>query len=309
MQRGWTSLPLSSLLKASLSCCQSPPDSIGHYSCSQGCPDADVEVGEENDADYYGGLSEKVKEAYVNKYVKRDGRVKPSRQGAYVLALAYDMVPEEIKPRLAAHLAKMVKDNGNHLDTGFLSTPHLCQVLCDNGYEDIAFEVLNQDTIPSWLYEVKKGATSVWEAWDCIKADGTLRKGMSFNHYAFGAIGEWLYRYIAGIGLDEENPGGKHIVLSPHPGGGLTEAQAVYQSSHGKIRSAWKLLEGQMTYGVIVPANSTATVRLPGAVRAGVSEANRPLEEAEGVSRVSQGTGEVTLQVGSGSYEFRYKYT
>jgi len=266
-------------------------------------------LGKDDDADYYGGLSEKVKEAYVNKYVKRDGRVKPSRQGAYVLALAYDMVPEGIKPRLAAHLAKMVKDNGNHLDTGFLSTPHLCQVLCDNGYEDIAFEVLNQDTIPSWLYEVKKGATSVWEAWDCIKADGTLRKGMSFNHYAFGAIGEWLYRYVAGIGLDEENPGGKHIVLSPHPGGGLTEAQAVYQSSHGKIGSAWKLLEGQMTYGVIVPANSRATVRLPGAVRAGVSEDNRPLEEAEGVSRVSQGTGEVTLQVGSGSYEFRYKYT
>jgi alpha-L-rhamnosidase len=132
---------------------------------------------------------------------------------------------------------------------------------------------------------------------------------MSFNHYAFGAIGEWLYRYIAGIGLDEENPGGKHIVLSPHPGGGLTEAQAVYQSSRGKIRSAWRLLEGQMTYGVIVPANSTATVRLPGAVKAEVRENNGPLEKAEGVSKISQGTGEVTLQVGSGSYEFRYRYT
>ena len=265
-------------------------------------------LGKHNDAEYYRGLSERVRAAYLKRYVKDNGRIRPSRQGAYVLALAYDMVPEEIRPRLAAHLAKMVKDNGNHLDTGFLSTPHLCQALCDSGYEELAFQVLNQDTIPSWLYEVTKGATSVWETWDCIKADGMLRKGMSFNHYAFGAIGAWLYCYIAGIGLDEENPGGKHIILSPHPGGGLTEAQAEYQSSHGEIRSAWKLLEGRMTYSVIVPANSTASVHLPKAVRAEVSEGNRLLEEAEGISKVSQETGGVTLQVGSGSYEFRYKY-
>jgi alpha-L-rhamnosidase len=265
-------------------------------------------LGKENDAEYYWGLSEKVRAAYFKKYVKQNGRVKPSRQGAYVLALAFDMIPREIKPRLAAHLARMIKDKGNHLDTGFLSTPHLCQVLCDNGYEDSAFELLNQDTIPSWLYEVKRGATSVWEAWDCIKADGTLRKGMSFNHYAFGAIGEWLYRYIAGIGLDEENPGGKHIVLSPHPGGGLTEAHASYQSCHGEVKSAWKLLDGRMTYGVVVPANSSATVRLPGAIGSQVSLDNGPLEEAEGVSSVSQETGGVTLRIGSGSYEFRYKY-
>ncbi len=266
-------------------------------------------LGKDNDADYYGRLSQKVKEAYLRKYVKRNGRIRPSRHGAYVLALAYDIVPGQIKPRLAAHLAKLVKDRGNHLDTGFLSTPHLCQVLCDSGYEDSAFEVLNQDTIPSWLYEVKRGATSVWEAWDCIKADGKLRKGMSFNHYAFGAIGAWLYRYIAGIGLDEKNPGGKHIILSPHPGGGLSEARAAYQSPHGEVKSAWKLLEGHLTYSVSVPANSTATVRLPKAIRSQVSLGNGPLEEAEGVSRVIQETGGVTLQAGSGSYEFRYKYT
>jgi len=265
-------------------------------------------LGKVNDAQHYKELSGKVKEAYIKKCVDRDGRVKPSRQGAYVLALAHDMVPDEIKPRLAAHLAKLVKDRGNHLDTGFLATPHLCQVLCDNGYEGIAFEVLNQDTIPSWLYEVKKGATTVWEAWDCLKNDGKLRKGMSFNHYAFGAIGAWLYRYVAGIGLDEANPGGKHFILSPHPGGGLTEAQATYQSSYGEVRSAWKLSEGWMTCSITVPANSTANVRLPKAIKSGVSVDNRLLEEADGVSGVGQDTGGVTLQLGSGSYEFRYKY-
>jgi len=262
-------------------------------------------LGKDNDAEYYGDLSEKVKEAYLNKYIKKNGRIKPSRQGAYVLALIYDMVSEEMRPKLAAHLAKMIKDNDYHLDTGFLSTPHLCQVLCDNGYEDTAFKVLNQDTIPSWLYEVKSGATSVWEAWDCIRADGTLRKGMSFNHYAFGAVGEWLYRYIAGIGLDEENPGSKHIILSPHPGGGLTEAQAVYQSPYGEIKSSWKLSEGKMAYSITVPTNSTATVHFPGAKINDISEYNEPLEKAEGVSKISQEIGKITLQVGSGAYEFR----
>ena len=265
-------------------------------------------LGKEKEADYYKDLSEKVRAAYLKKYVKKDGRTKPSRQGAYVLALVYDMVPEEMRPKLAAHLAKRVKDNDYHLDTGFLSTPHLCQVLCDNGYEDIAFKVLNQDTIPSWLYEVRKGATSVWEAWDCIKADGKLRKGMSFNHYAFGAVGEWLYRYIAGIGLDEESPGYKHIILSPHPGDGLTEAQAVHQSPYGEIRSAWKLSEGKMTYGITVPANTIATVHLPLSKIDEISENNQPLRNAEGVLKSSQEIGKVTLHIGSGSYEFRYKY-
>jgi len=277
------------------------------YSCHLLSKIAGV-LGKHGDADYYGRLSEKVRAAYLKRYVKENGRMKPSRQGAYVLALAYDMVPEEMKPRLAARLAKMVKDNGNHLDTGFLSTPHLCQVLCDNGHSELAFELLNQDTIPSWLYEVYKGATTVWETWDCIKADGKLRKGMSFNHYAFGAVGSWLYRYIAGIMLDEHNPGGKHFILSPHPGGGLAEARATHQSPHGEVRSTWELHDGRMTYSVTVPANSTATVCLPDAAGAEISERNEPLEKAEGVSKVSMGAGAVTFEVGSGSYEFKYQY-
>jgi alpha-L-rhamnosidase len=265
-------------------------------------------LGKDKDAEYYRDLSEKVKAAYLKKYIKKNGRVKPSRQGAHVLALIYGMVPEEMRPKLAANLAKMIEDNDYHLDTGFLSTPHLCQVLCDNGYKDIAFKVLNQDTIPSWLYEVRKGATTVWETWDCIKSDGRLRKGMSFNHYAFGAVGEWLYRYIAGIVLDEENPAYKHIIFSPHPGDGLTKAKAVHQSLYGEIKSSWKLAEGIMTYSITVPVNSTATVHLPGAIRAQITENDRPLDEAEGVLNISQKSCEVTLRVGSGSYEFRYKY-
>jgi alpha-L-rhamnosidase len=131
---------------------------------------------------------------------------------------------------------------------------------------------------------------------------------MSFNHYAFGAVGEWLYRYIAGIGLDEKSPGYKHIILSPHPGDGLTEAQAEHQSPYGEIRSVWKLSEGKMTYGITIPVNTTATVHLPRAKIDEISENNQPLRNAEGVSKISHDIGKVTLEVGSGSYEFRYTY-
>jgi alpha-L-rhamnosidase len=131
---------------------------------------------------------------------------------------------------------------------------------------------------------------------------------MSFNHYAFGAVGEWLYRYIAGVGLNEESPGYKHIIFSPHPGEGLTEAQAVHQSPYGEIRSTWKLSEGKMTYSITIPANTTATVHLPRAKIDEISENNQPLRNAEGVLKSSQEIGKVTLQIGSGSYEFSYKY-
>ena len=136
---------------------------------------------------------QQVKRAYVRTYVRSDGRIRPSTQGAYVLALAFDMVPPELAPKLAAHLAKLVRKNDHHLSTGFPSTVHLCPVLCRYGYEDLAFALLNQDTAPSWLYQVKQGASTIWEEWDAKRPDGSLHKGTSFNHYAFGAVGDWLY--------------------------------------------------------------------------------------------------------------------
>ena len=131
----------------------------------------------------------------------RAAGVGPNSQTAYVLALHFDLLPEAVRVQAAARLAQIMRDNNYHLTTGFVGTPYLCHVLSRFGQTDVAYELLNQESFPSWLYPVKKGATTIWERWDGIKPDGSFQDaGMnSFNHYAYGAIGEWLYRVVAGI--------------------------------------------------------------------------------------------------------------
>jgi alpha-L-rhamnosidase len=168
--------------------------------------------------------------------------------------------------------------------------------------------LLNRKEYPSWLYPVTRGATTIWERWDGRKPDGTFQDaGMnSFNHYAYGAIGEWLYTRVAGIRIDEEHPGYAHVIIAPHPGGGLTEARASHQSPYGEVVSGWKVTGGTMTLEVVVPPNATASVHLPGASVGDVTEGAVPAAEAEGVSDVAQAEGEVTLKVGSGRYTFAW---
>jgi alpha-L-rhamnosidase len=265
-------------------------------------------LGDESEAAHYRELAQKVKQAYRRKYVRRDGRIKPSVQGAYVLALAFDMLPPDLAEKSAAHLAELVRKNGNRLSTGFASTVHLCPVLCRHGYEDLAFALLTQEDDPSWLYQVKQGATSVWETWDVKRPDGSLRKGLSFNHYAFGAVGDWLYRHVAGLQPDEARPGFKHSNLAPHPGGGLHWARASHQSPHGEIGLEWNQRDGRMRVEVCVPPNTTASLRLPRATVSEVEEGDGPLDCAEGVSGVRSEEGGATLDLGSGAYVFHYPF-
>jgi alpha-L-rhamnosidase len=263
-------------------------------------------LGKQDEAEKYHALSETVKQAYVRKFVRRDGRIKPHSQGAYVLALAFDMVPNDLAPKLAAHLADLVRRNGNHLDTGFLSTPHLCDVLCRYGYEELAFALLLQDSCPSWLYQVKQGATTIWESWETLGPDGSLRKGQSFNHYAFGAIGAWLYGYIAGIRPHEGRPGYKHTLLAPHPGGDIRSARATYQSPFGKIGIKWERDDHWMQVEVCVPPNTSATLQLPGAQKEAIEEAGTSADSVEGVAEICGENGGIRLSIGSGQYRFRY---
>jgi alpha-L-rhamnosidase len=222
-------------------------------------------IGKETDAIKYAKLSEDIKKAFQNEFVTLSGRLVSHTQTAYCLALAFELLPESLVPKAAAYLAGNVKKM-KHLTTGFVGTPLLCKTLSAHGYEDLAFMLLNRGKYPSWLYPVTQGATTIWERWDGQKPDGTFQnKGMnSFNHYAYGAIGEWLYTYVSGIKTDEKNPGYKHFVLAPHPGGGLTNASAEFISMYGKIKSAWKIEDGEFIYEIEIPANTTATVILPG---------------------------------------------
>lgn len=221
-----------------------------------------------NDADVkaYSLLLDSVKKAFMHEYVTPSGRLVSSSQTAYVLALNFDMLPEAMRADAAKRLVDNVAAYGNHLTTGFLGTPYLCHVLSRFGYTDVAYKLLMQDTYPSWLYPVKKGATTIWERWDGIKQDGSFQNVdmNSFNHYAYGAIGDWMYKVVAGINPDAAQAGYKHMVIAPKPGGGLTSASASYKTLYGEVKSAWNIAGGVIKVDVTVPCNTTATITLPG---------------------------------------------
>ena len=156
-------------------------------------------LGNEKDCQHYSELNAKIRAAFADEYVAPDGRLPAHYQGMYVLALKMDMVPAEKRHLLTNQLVDLIAQNGYRLDTGFVSVPYLLDVLCDNGRQDIAYQLLFQTECPSWLYEVEKGATTIWETWDAISPDGHVDIA-SFNHYAFGCVGDWMYRFVAGLG-------------------------------------------------------------------------------------------------------------
>jgi alpha-L-rhamnosidase len=175
-----------------------------------------------------------------------------------------DILPEQYQIKAADYLNKNV-ERFKHITTGFLGTPLISQTLTDFGYLDTAYMLLNRKKYPSWLYPVTMGATTIWERWDGIKPDSTFQNpGMnSFNHYAYGAIGKWLYSTVAGIAIDEKNPGYKHIIIHPQPGGGLTRARADIKTMYGEATSGWNLKDGKVTMEITIPANTNASVYLP----------------------------------------------
>ncbi len=263
-------------------------------------------LGKTEDATFYANLSSAVKKAFIDEFVTKNGRVVSHTQTGYSLALAFDLLPENLKKSSAEYLAADVKKMG-HLTSGFVGTPLVCQTLTSIGRDDLAFMLLKRTKYPSWLYPVTQGATTIWERWDGQKPDGSFQDvGMnSFNHYAYGAIGEWLYKHVAGIDLDPHHPGYKHFLLAPHPGGDLTNASAEFNSLYGKIRSSWKLDKSQFVYDVIIPANTTATVTLPNAELTKVMVNQLPVSGGK-LGKAEQIKGAINIELGSGTYQFTY---
>ena len=264
-------------------------------------------IGNEQDAKSYAALSDKVKEAFIKEFVTASGRLVSHTQTAYSLALAFDLLPESLKEAAAGFLANDVKSFG-HLTTGFVGTPLLCKTLAETGHADLAFMLLNRKEYPSWLYPVTQGATTIWERWDGQKPDGSFQDvGMnSFNHYAYGAIGEWLYHYVAGLDLDVQKPGYKHIIFHPHPGGNLTHASAEFKSLYGLITSSWKIDQSQFNYEVTVPANTTASVILPIAAFESLMVNGLPVSGAKNV-KAFRDTENTKVEIGSGKYLLSYQ--
>lgn len=222
-------------------------------------------LGKKEDQEKYTTLLKDIKDAYVKEYLTPNGRLVSSTQTAYVLALQFDMLPENLRAQAAERLVDNVRDYGNHLTTGFLGTPYLCSALTKFGHTDVAYDLLLQETYPSWLYPVKMGATTIWERWDGIKPDGSFEVPSmnSYNHYAYGAIGNWMYQNIAGI--QPAAPGYKKIMIKPTVGGKLTSAEGSYDSDYGIIRSKWKVEDNKFKLNVTIPPNTTAVVFVPDA--------------------------------------------
>ncbi|MHB1357865.1 MAG: glycoside hydrolase family 78 protein [Anaerolineae bacterium] len=263
-------------------------------------------LGKEEDARTYSALAGEIRRAYAAQFIKADGSIKPNKQASYVRALAFDLVPEAQRAAVLERLVDKIRAAGTHIGTGFLSTPFLCPVLAENGQLALAYELLNQTTIPSWLYAVTKGATTVWESWTGITPDGKVNG--SFNHYSYGAVASWLVQTVAGLEIGA--PGYQQIMIQPQPGGGLTWALASYRSLYGEISSGWEINGGRFSLSVVIPPNTRATVRLPGAVIVDeITESGLPLEQAPGIAGWREDQGDTVIELGSGEYEFNYPYS
>ncbi|WP_151735002.1 alpha-L-rhamnosidase ['Paenibacillus yunnanensis' Narsing Rao et al. 2020] len=262
-------------------------------------------LGRHGDAAEYRSLHGDILAAFEREFLTANGRLAAHTQTAHVLPLMFGMVQGSVRERLARTLAGYVEEQQCHLTTGFVGTPYLCHVLSANGYHDLAVKLVQEEDYPSWLYSVHQGATTIWEHWDGIKPDGTFWSDdmNSYNHYAYGSVGDWLYRAVAGLDLDEAQPGYKRMLFRPRPDSGLTYAKAVYESAYGRVCSGWSLEEdGTAAYEVEVPPNTTAQAKLPGAKAGEASVNGAAPEQADGVAAVRQTGGELVLELGSGVY-------
>jgi alpha-L-rhamnosidase len=261
-------------------------------------------LGREAEADKYDQLFADIKTAFNERYVAADGRIQGNTQCAYAMALKFELLPENLRPKAAQYLAEDIKAKGGHLSTGFVGVSYLLPVLTQAGKVDTAYGLLLQDTFPSWLFSVKYGATTIWERWDGWTPEkGFQNPGMnSFNHYALGSCGEYLFGYIGGI--RPASPGFKTILIDPVIRDGLTWASTSFDSVHGRIGTAWKVEGKRLTLEVTVPVNTAATVCIPAGNIGSITETGKPVEQAEEVKFLRRENDKAVFEVGSGNYKF-----
>ncbi|MFC5172059.1 alpha-L-rhamnosidase [Streptomyces mutomycini] len=244
----------------------------------------------------YRTLFGRVRAAFRGAYVSAGGRVKGDTQTAYVLALSMDLLAEDDRGPAADRLVALIEAKGWHLSTGFLGTPRLLPVLTDTGHTDVAYRLLLQRTFPSWGYQIDRGATTMWERWDSVRPDGSFQDaGMnSFNHYAYGSVGEWMYANIAGIAPGA--PGFRKIVVRPRPGGGVTQAEGRFDSRYGPVSTRWRKDSDGFVLRVALPANTTAEVWVPGGDERSAGRGPAAF--------LRQDDGCAVFAVGSGTHQF-----
>lgn len=268
-------------------------------------------LGKADDVVAYKSLLQEIKEAFLKEYTTANGSTTSDTQTSYVLALQFDMLPEKLRQQAADRLAENIRRYNTHLTTGFLGTPYLCHVLSRFNYTDLAYELLLQKTYPSWLYPVTKGATTIWERWDGMKTDGSFENAdmNSFNHYAYGAIGDWMYRISAGIDVEKDGVGYKKISIHPHIGGNFSFVSADYNTLYGKLSSHWEIKAGMLNLKTEIPANTTAFITIPAKSVKDISESGRLISTIKEIEILDTTQDNIVLKTGSGKYEFSITYS
>jgi alpha-L-rhamnosidase len=263
-------------------------------------------LGREDEAATYSGLFERIKAAFNRAYVKPDGRIEGDTQAGYALALHFDLLSENLREAAARRMVEGLKPYNGHLSTGIQATHRLMLELTRWGYIDEAYRLLNLTTFPSWGFMIENGATTIWERWDgYVKGRGFQNPGMnSFNHWALGAVGEWMWRTIAGLNPEESAPAFKEFTIRPRPGGGLSWARGTYHSIRGTIASDWRIEGGRIILNVTIPPNTTANVFVPARDQTTITEGGAPAAQAPGVTFVRTDAGAAVYRVGSGVYTF-----
>lgn len=273
-------------------------------------------VGKSDDAVTYSEVFANIRGMFAEKYINEEGMLTVDNQTAYVLALTTGLIPDERLPAIQKHLVKLVRDNGYRMTTGFLGTKPLMFALSDAGYGDTATRLLQSRGFPSWGYSVVNGATSIWERWNSYtKEDGFGNATMnSFSHYAFGAVGQWMFQKLAGI--EPASPGFKEIRIRPHvPDADSNPDQdpihwvnARYDSIHGPIEVAWmKQKEGGFTMKTVIPANTTAVIYIPATSAAAVTEGGQAIMTHPDLTVEGREASFVKAKTGSGRYEFEVR--
>jgi alpha-L-rhamnosidase len=250
-------------------------------------------LGKDSEAAALEELSANVRDAWAREYVNDTGQLIDPSQANCVRALAFGLVAEEHRPAVAAQLAGLIRDAGTHLGTGFLATADLLPVLADNGHLDLAYELLMQDTEPSWLVMVDRGATTMWEAWNGIGPDGTAQQ--SLNHYSKGAVVSFLHRYTAGLRQAPGSAAYELVIIEPRPGAGLSSASTSHRGPQGMITANWRIDDGELTLDTVVPAGTSAEVRLPGRAGAVVGPGTHTFSVPYGQSGLAVPAGPASL--------------
>jgi alpha-L-rhamnosidase len=263
-------------------------------------------AGRAGEAAGYRELRAKIGSAFADAFVSADGRLTSGTQTAYVLGLHMGLVPDHLLAVAAGHLVDAIRTADWHLTTGFVGVGYLLPVLSSAGHTDVAYRLLAQRTFPSWRYMIDRGATTIWERWDGWSEERGFQSAWmnSFNHYALGSVGEWLYRFALGIDQAPGTAGFGRLLLRPHPGGSLDRAEGSYQSVRGLVRAGWERAGGRFSYRVEVPPNARASVHVPSAAAAQVRDAAGGPPVSVGAFPGLRGVSEAVFQVGPGRHEF-----